>query len=276
MPVIAVLNRKGGSGKSTLATNLASWLAVEGEPTMLGDTDRQRSARAWLERRPSSYAEISGWGRDGNKVFRPPPGTTHVVLDTPGALYDHELAKLLVWVDAVIVPIGPSIFDFEASVRFIEDLKRIPRINSKRCSIVTVGMRWSQEAVSRWGDDPRTQQCQLITVLQEHPAYPAASAQGLGIFDLPAEAMPGNHRAQWEPLFQWVRLQSKAERLRRQSVNKARTSPGCASSSATLPKSGRDGATSPDRKTLQVPSIPPRSLGDTSSGSWLSRLLHTR
>ena len=49
MPVIAIANPKGGVGKSTLATNLAGALAWQGHAVMLGDLDRQQSARQWLE-----------------------------------------------------------------------------------------------------------------------------------------------------------------------------------------------------------------------------------
>ena len=48
MPVIVVANPKGGVGKSTLATNIAGWLAHQGHAVMLGDIDRQQSARQWL------------------------------------------------------------------------------------------------------------------------------------------------------------------------------------------------------------------------------------
>ena len=48
MPVIVVANPKGGVGKSTLSTNLAGWLARQGHAVMLGDVDRQQSARTWL------------------------------------------------------------------------------------------------------------------------------------------------------------------------------------------------------------------------------------
>lgn len=45
MKSILVANPKGGSGKSTLATNLAGYFARCGHRVMLGDTDRQQSAR---------------------------------------------------------------------------------------------------------------------------------------------------------------------------------------------------------------------------------------
>ena len=52
MPVIAVASPKGGVGKSTLATNVAGYWASRGHAVMLGDVDRQQSARLWLGLRP--------------------------------------------------------------------------------------------------------------------------------------------------------------------------------------------------------------------------------
>ena len=61
MPVIVVANPKGGVGKSTLATNLAGFLARQGHAVMLGDADRQLSARTWLKLRPAHLPVIAGW-----------------------------------------------------------------------------------------------------------------------------------------------------------------------------------------------------------------------
>ena len=45
MKTFLVANPKGGSGKSTLATHLAAYFAHAGQQVMLGDIDRQHSAR---------------------------------------------------------------------------------------------------------------------------------------------------------------------------------------------------------------------------------------
>ena len=52
MPVIAVASPKGGVGKSTLSTNIAGYFASRGHTVVLGDADRQQSARLWLQQRP--------------------------------------------------------------------------------------------------------------------------------------------------------------------------------------------------------------------------------
>src|SRR5262245_23213349 len=115
MPVVAVINRKGGSGKSTLATHLAAWCANSGIPVMLGDVDRQQSTRAWLKLRDQQslpeQAPIVGWRVDPKNVLRPPPGIRHVVLDTPGGLTGFDLARVVMYADAILVPVCNSVFD---------------------------------------------------------------------------------------------------------------------------------------------------------------------
>ena len=77
MPVIAVVNRKGGSGKSTLAVHMAAWCALQGSAVMLGDVDRQQSARSWLKRRDSVLPAIAPLALDQKNMLWVPPGIAH-------------------------------------------------------------------------------------------------------------------------------------------------------------------------------------------------------
>lgn len=203
MPVIAIVNRKGGSGKSTLSTNIAGWCAGNGWRVMLGDVDRQQSIRSWLSRRSQSAAPITTWALDNGKVFRAPPGTTHVVLDTPGALYDHELAKLIVWVDAVIVPIGPSVFDQDASAAFLAEVQRLPKVRSGRCKVAAIGMRWPRERMEEWSQGISHQDIPLLTVIPDAPEYRHLLETGSSLFD-DLDATRSADHVHWLPLIQWL------------------------------------------------------------------------
>ena len=128
MSVIVVANPKGGVGKSTLSTNLAGWLARQGHAVMLGDTDRQQSARAWLGLRPAGLPLITGWEVQADKLVKPPKGTTHVVLDTPAGLHGRKLEQVLRIADRILVPLQPSLFDVYATRDFIAaKVERRPR-----------------------------------------------------------------------------------------------------------------------------------------------------
>ena len=95
MKAFLVANPKGGSGKSTLATNLAGYFASQHLDVMLGDIDRQQSAREWLAIRPFELPTIETWNIGPDNIARPPKGTSHVVLDTPAGLYGRALDKVL-------------------------------------------------------------------------------------------------------------------------------------------------------------------------------------
>ena len=115
MPVIAVVNRKGGSGKSTFAAHVAAWCARQGHSVMLGDVDRQQSSRGWLRRRPAALPPIAPWAMDQKNVLRVPTGITHVVLDTPGGIHGFELARVVMFADAIVMPVCASMFDRESA-----------------------------------------------------------------------------------------------------------------------------------------------------------------
>ena len=124
-----IANPKGGSGKSTLATNLAGYFAQTGRSVMLGDTDRQQSARAWLDIRPDTLPAIRGWSVEKDQPLRPPKSVTHIVLDTPAGLRGKKLEQTLSQVGRVIVPVQPSLFDILATRDFLDAVLR-----SERCA----------------------------------------------------------------------------------------------------------------------------------------------
>jgi len=200
MPVVAIVNRKGGSGKSTLATNLAAWCASKGWRVMLGDIDRQQSIKSWLSRRGSGRSPITTWAIDNGKVFRAPKGTTHVVLDTPGALYGHDLSKLIVWVDALLVPIGPSVFDWDASATFMEEVRRHPKVKSGRCKVAAIGMRWPKDRIHAWESSIHHDRIRLLTVIPDLSCYRTLLEAGSSVFDAPGE----QQLSEWAPLLQWI------------------------------------------------------------------------
>lgn len=209
MPVIAVINRKGGSGKSTLATQLAGHCANTGLRTMLGDTDRQQSTQAWLRARAAQTLPkalpIVGWALDPKSVLRPPTGITHVVLDTPGGMRGFELAKVVSYADAVLMPVGPSLFDRSSAAECFEELKALPRVASGRCKVAAVGMRLDARTkadalLARWAESI---ELPFIGVLREAQAYVRCVEQGLTLFDLPASQVAAD-RVQWRSVLEWL------------------------------------------------------------------------
>ncbi|MBI2770146.1 MAG: ParA family protein [Burkholderiales bacterium] len=206
MPVIAVVNRKGGSGKSTLAAHLAAWCARQGHSVMLGDVDRQQSSRAWLKRRDPALPQIAPWALDQKNVLRVPSGITHVVLDTPGGIHGFELARVVMFADAIVMPVCHSVFDRESAAACHAELMALPRVASGRCRLATVGMRIDARtragAVLReWSDGLGLP---FLGVLRETQLYVRSLERGLTIFDL-APAQVEADLAQWAPILEWMK-----------------------------------------------------------------------
>ena len=202
MPVIVVANPKGGVGKSTVATNLAGALARAGHPVMLGDVDRQQSARQWLGLRPAALPAIQGWDIARDDVVRPPKGTTHVVLDTPAGLHGSKLDAVLKIADRVLVPLQPSLFDIQASHAFVQALRE----QRRGVTVAVIGNRVREGTIA--ADQLRqfldTLGVPVLTMLRDTQLYVQLAARGATLWDV-APSRAERDLEQWQPVLQWAR-----------------------------------------------------------------------
>ncbi len=209
MPVIAIVNRKGGSGKSTLATHLAAYCANAGMSVMLGDVDHQQSTKTWLRLRsahlPESQPNILGWLVEPERGLRPPAGTTHVILDTPGGLTGFDLARVALFADVILMPVCSSVFDRESAADCHAELMKLPRVASGRCKVAAVGMRLDgrTRAAAMLRDWAATLQLPFIGVLRDTQLYVRCIETGMSLFDLPAEKVTAD-MAQWDVILRWL------------------------------------------------------------------------
>lgn len=205
MPVIVVANPKGGVGKSTIATNLAGYVASQGHRVMLGDVDRQQSARTWLALRPETVRPIAGWDVAHDNIVRPPKGTTHVVLDTPAGLHGRRFDEVMKLADQVIVPLQPSIFDIYATRSFLNQV--LAHRKSSHVKVGVVGMRVREHTIA--ADQLRAFVAQLevpvLGYLRDTQIYIHLAARGLTLWDV-APGRVERDLQQWEPLIQWLQL----------------------------------------------------------------------
>lgn len=203
MSVIVVANPKGGVGKSTLATNLAGWFAHAGQAVMLGDVDRQQSARQWLAQRPALAPAIRGWDLVGGDRLRPPKGTTQVVLDTPAGLRGKRLEAVLGIADRVVIPLQPSLFDIQATHAFVQQLSEHRRAPQLRIGLVAMRVRdhsLSSGQLQRYID---TLALPLLATLRDTQNYVHLAARGLTLWDV-APSRVERDLAQWAPLVEWI------------------------------------------------------------------------
>lgn len=205
MPVIVIANPKGGVGKSTLSTNLAGYFAAQGQQVLLGDVDRQQSARAWLGIRPASARPIATWEIDEDDMAKPPKGTSHVVLDTPAGLHGRRLNDILKVADKVMVPLQPSMFDILATREFLAQLAAEKSVRKGDIDVGIVGMRVdsrtrSAEQLHRFVESLNLP---MLGYLRDTQNYVQLAAHGLSMWDV-APSRVQRDLEQWQPLLDWV------------------------------------------------------------------------
>lgn len=203
MPVIAIANPKGGVGKSTLATNVAGCLAARGHAVMLGDVDRQQSARQWLALRPPQAPAIRGWDVAHDDIVRPPRGTTHVVLDTPAGLHGKRLDAVLRIADRLLIPLQPSLFDIQATHAFVQALRGHRRGAEIRVALVGMRVREHTIAHEQLHHYLSTLPVPVVAWLRDTQNYVHLAARGLTLWDV-APSRVERDLEQWAPLVEWM------------------------------------------------------------------------
>ena len=203
MPMVVIANPKGGVGKSTLATNVAGYFASQGHAVMLGDVDRQQSARLWLGLRPAEARPITAWEVQRDLIVRPPRGTTHVVLDTPAGLHGTRFKEVMRLADKVLVPIQPSIFDIYATREFIDQLADSKSADGRQIGLV--GMRVDERTIAadQLHQFVKGMDLPVLAMLRPTQNYVYLAARGLTLFDI-APGRVQRDLEQWQGICRWL------------------------------------------------------------------------
>lgn len=193
--LVAFVNNKGGVGKSTLAVHAAAWLHERGRRVVLLDADAQASSSQWLSKvqpkipivRLTQVREIV------EQAPRIQLACDTVVADGPAAL-DGATAALLGIAQKVILPVGPSMLEIDATYQTVRMGYRLrfKHEQLKKQEIFVVFTRVQ----------PRTRLAKLAAaailkygfpvapvVVQMRQAYAEAAGQGTVVWRMPGSAV---------------------------------------------------------------------------------------
>jgi chromosome partitioning protein len=204
MLTVLVTNIKGGCGKTTLATNLAGAFANTGFVTVLADCDRQRSSLAWGVRRPESLPPIEAvnWVR---ALGTPPAGTTRLVIDAPAGLRRKQANELVRRADVILLPVLPSLFDENATMRFLRLLDKLKPIRKNRRALAVIGNRVRMRTRAARELDMFFAGVGFAPLanLRDSQIYPVLAAEGRSLFDL-GTRQAENFAEDWHPLLRFL------------------------------------------------------------------------
>lgn len=194
--VILFGGEKGGTGKSTLATNLAVWLAKQGRDIILVDTDLQRTASHWVDRRNLrvELPKVHCTERHGNvfHTIRDLARRYDEVIVDAGGRDSEELRTALVAAHKVYVPLRASQPDLETSLHMNDLVKLARGMNVQLKANAIISMAPTNPAVNE------TQEAQELlselaelalskVVVRERKAYRDAMTEGKGVLELDNE-----------------------------------------------------------------------------------------
>ncbi len=203
MPVVVVANPKGGVGKSTLATQLAGYMASQGHAVMLGDTDKQQSSRLWLSLRPDEARPIATWDVSPDLIVKPPKGSTHVVLDTPGGLHGWRFNDVMRMATKLIVPLQAGLFDMYATRDFLAELADKKKLSELDVAIVGMRVQPRTIAADKLREFVDGLGLPVLGYLRDTQNYVHLAARGLTLFDV-APGRVTRDLEQWQGICQWV------------------------------------------------------------------------
>ncbi len=199
MPVIVVAHPEAGVGKSMLATNAAGYLAAGGRQVMLGDALRRQAQPGWLALRAPGLPRVATWQVVRDEVVRPPPGTTHVVLDTPAAMRGSAWDAVLALAGKVLVPMPLAGIE-EPAGTFLRQLRL-----HRGLDIGVVGVRGRDDSIAadRLRADLAQRSVPLLSVLRDTQNYVHLMAHGLSLWDV-ASSRFDSDREQWQAITAWL------------------------------------------------------------------------
>lgn len=142
---------KGGTGKSTAAVNLAVWLATRGVDVVLVDTDHQRTASNFIDRRNSQgdLPRVHCVEKYGNVLdtIRDLSGRYDEVIVDAGGRDSEELRSALVAANLVYCPLKASQPDIETTVHMNELVKLARSMNPNLQAQLLISMASTNPAV---------------------------------------------------------------------------------------------------------------------------------
>jgi len=202
MMIVAVVNTKGGSGKTTVATHLAAHFARRGLATGLADLDRQQSSSSWLARRPYTLPAIRPVDLETGK---PPKEIARLVVDAPAALKRKAVADVVEAADVLVIPVLPSIFDEDGTLRFLKHLETIKPVKKGKRDICFVANRVKlrTRAAERLDAFLTDLSYPVMARLRDTQSYANLAVEGSSLFDAPGARL-ADYRAEWQPLLDYL------------------------------------------------------------------------
>lgn len=191
--ILLLGGEKGGTGKSTIAVNLSVWLANAGIDVLLIDTDMQRTASHFIERRNQLGAlpKVHCTEKHGNVFDSVRDLSTRyeqIIIDA-GGRDSEELRTAMVASHLLYCPLKASQPDIETSVHMNELVKLARGLNPQLQSRLLLSMAPTNPVIheAEQAQHVLTELPQFTlsnTIIRERKVYRDAMSDGRGVVEM--------------------------------------------------------------------------------------------
>jgi chromosome partitioning protein len=125
--IISITSLKGGVGKSSITINLGVCFAETGYKTCILDSDVNGSVLYWSENRGEQHKKIDVFPVNENTILEKIESVNQdydIILIDGTPSITGIASKLILLADLLLIPIGVSMLDYNASKVFIEEVKK--------------------------------------------------------------------------------------------------------------------------------------------------------
>lgn len=130
--IYGLTNSKGGVGKTTIAVHLAAWLTKKKRRVVFIDADPQQSASVWIKElsSPIRLEQIHEPEEIFHRAAQLAADADDIVVDGPAGL-STATRSIMLCVDRVFLPCGPSILDLRAAGKAVQLLQEAQNASTK-------------------------------------------------------------------------------------------------------------------------------------------------
>jgi chromosome partitioning protein len=145
--------------------------------------------------------------------LRPPPGATHIILDTPAAVNGQALIELTRQADKILVPVCPSDIDIHAASRCVQDLLLVAKIRrtDNRLAVIANRVKVQTLVYQSLLRFLESLGIPFVATLRDSQNYIRAVESGIGIHEMKDHQVHEDTEA-WDPLITWLKTPGSTQR----------------------------------------------------------------
>lgn len=200
--ILSITSLKGGVGKSSITINLAVCFSSAGYKTCILDSDINGSVVYWSKNRSRDLSKINVLAVNESTILQTISEINNdydVILIDGTPSITGIASKLILLADLLLIPIGVSMLDYNASKVFLEEVKKAENKKGKIPTYYIINKYKPTTLIAREFKTflESTEIKSLTNTINDRIIYPTSIMDGIGVI----ESQDSKAKAEFSSLF---------------------------------------------------------------------------